>query len=133
MSGSLDHDRIRQLVDELSAALEARGVPGHVYLVGGGALITGYGRERTTKDVNARIDEAKDEVLAAAKTTAERNGLDERWLHVEAAQFVPRGEDVRAKTVLEQHRTRRHRRLGRVPAGNEGIHGPGAGPGSELL
>ena len=119
MSGSLDHDRIRELFDELSAALEARGVPDHVYLVGGGALVTGYGRERTTRDVDARIDEAKDEVLAAAKTTAERNGLHERWLHVEAAQFVPRGDYVRAKTVL--HRTRRRRPFGRVPASDEGI------------
>ena len=118
MSGSLDHDGIGQLFDKLSAALEARGVPSHVYLVGGGALITGYGRERTTRDLDARIDEAKDEVLAAAKTAAERNGLDERWLHVEAAQFVPRGED---------------RCFGRVPAGDEGIRGPGAGPGSELV
>ena len=99
MSGSLDHGRIRQLFDELSAALEARGVRGHVYLVGGGALITGYGRNRTTKDVDVRIDEAKDEVLAAAKTIAERNGLDDNWLDLEAAQFVPRGDDVRAKTV----------------------------------
>ena len=67
--------------------------PATCYLVGGGALVTGYGGERTTRDVGARIDEAEDEVLAAAKTTAERNGLDERWLHVEAAQFVPRGEN----------------------------------------
>ena len=44
MSGSLDHALIRQLFDELSAALEARGVRGHVYLIGGGAMITGYGR-----------------------------------------------------------------------------------------
>lgn len=36
MSGSLDHALIRQLFDELSAALQARGVRGHVYLVGGG-------------------------------------------------------------------------------------------------
>ena len=72
MSGSLDHALIRQLFDELSAALEARGVRGHVYLIGGGAMITGYGRNRTTKDIVVRIDEAKDEVLAARRpsTTA---------------------------------------------------------------
>ena len=91
MSGSEDHGRIRELFDELSAALEARGVRGHVYFVGGalitgcghvyrvggGALITGYGGDRTRKEVGVRIDEAKDEVLAAAKTVAERNGLDD--------------------------------------------------------
>ncbi len=99
MSGSLDHALIRQLFDELSAALEARGVRGHVYLIGGGAMITGYGRDRTTKDVDVRIDEAKDEVLAAAAAIGERHGLDERWLDLGAAQFVPRGDDVRAKTI----------------------------------
>ena len=72
---------------------------GHVYLLGGGALIAGHGKERTTKDVDVRIDAAKDEVLAAAKTIGKRHGLDERWLDLEAAQFVPRGDDVRAKTV----------------------------------
>ena len=66
MSGSLDHALIRQLFDELSAALQARGVRGHAYLVGGGAMITGYGRDRTTKDVDVRIDEAKDEVMTPA-------------------------------------------------------------------
>ena len=99
MSGSLDHALIRQLFDELSAALEERGVRGHVYLIGGGAMITGYGRDRTTKDVDVRIDEAKDEVLAAAAAIGERHGLDERWLDLGAAQFVPRGDDVRAKTI----------------------------------
>lgn len=99
MSGSLDRALIRQLFDELSAALEGRGVRGHVYLLGGGALIAGHGKERTTKDVDVRIDEAKDEVLAAAKAIGERHGLDERWLDLEAAQFLPRDVDVRAKTV----------------------------------
>ena len=65
MSGSRDHALIRKRFGELSAALEARGVRGHVYPIGG-AMITGYGRDRTTKDVDVRIDEAKDEVLAAA-------------------------------------------------------------------
>ena len=99
MSGSLDHALIRQLFDELSAALEAQGVRGHVYLLGGSALIAGHGKERATKDVDVRIDAATDEVLAAAKTIGERHGLDERWFDLNAAQFVPRGDDVRARTV----------------------------------
>ena len=95
-------------------------------------MITGYGRKRTTGDVDARIDEAEDEVLAAAKTTAERNGLDERWLHVKAAQFVPRVDDVRAKTVLRQHRIRCHRASAEYLLMMKGIRGLGAAPGSDL-
>ena len=99
MSGSLDHALIQQLFDELSDALEARGVRGHIYLLGGGALIAGHGKERSTKDLDVRIDAATDEVIAVAKTIGERHGLDERWFDVTAAQFVPGGEDIRAKTV----------------------------------
>ena len=38
-------------------------------------------------------------VLAAARVVGERHGLDERWLDLGAAQFVPRGDDIRAKTI----------------------------------
>ena len=38
-------------------------------------------------------------VLAAARVVGERHGLDERWLDLAAAQFVPRGDDIRAKTI----------------------------------
>ena len=53
MSGSEDHGRIRELFDELSATLDARGVRGDVYLVVVGAQITGYVGDRTRKDVGA--------------------------------------------------------------------------------
>ena len=96
MSGSLDQALIRQLFDELSAALEARGVRGHVYLIGGGAMITGYGRNRTTKDIDVRIDEAKDEVLAAAAAIGARHGLDERWLDIGVSMLSSASPQARA-------------------------------------
>ena len=71
MSGSLDRNRIMKLFETLSARLAARGIRGQLYIVGGGAMIVGYGRERTTRDVDARIEYAKDAVLAAAEEIAE--------------------------------------------------------------
>ena len=71
MSGSLDHALIRQLFDELSAALEARGVRGHVYLIGGGAMITGYGRVSRSR----RRPESEPRVRRAARGCRSRT----RW------------------------------------------------------
>ena len=76
MSGSLDRNRIMKLFETLSARLAARGIRGQLYIVGGSAMIVGYGRERTTRDVDARIEYAKDEVLAAADEIAAEQGLD---------------------------------------------------------
>ena len=49
-----------KLFARLSEDLEQQGLRGHVYLVGGAALIAGYGRARTTRDVDARIEDAKE-------------------------------------------------------------------------
>ena len=50
MHGSLSRDDILGLFDELSGSLRNRGVRGHVYIVGGAAMILGFRRERTTHD-----------------------------------------------------------------------------------
>ena len=68
MSGSLDHALIRQLFDELSAALEARGVRGHVYLIGGGA------RRRH----DHRLRQSKPQSEAAGKRAARSSGRARR-------------------------------------------------------
>ena len=54
-TASLDRSRIMKLFETLSARLAARGIRGQLYIVGGSAMIVGYGRERTTRDVDARI------------------------------------------------------------------------------
>lgn len=81
MSGSLDRSRITRLFGELSEELERKRVRGHVYVVGGAALIAGFGRDRSTNDVDGRITEAKADVLAAAARVGRRNGLPEDWLN----------------------------------------------------
>ena len=72
MSGSLDRSRITRLFGELSEELERKGVRGHVYVVGGAALIAGFGRARSTRDIDGRIVAAKGEVLAAAARVGRR-------------------------------------------------------------
>ena len=58
--------------------------------------IVGYGRERTTRDVDARIEYAKDEVLAAA----EEQDLDPNWLNENARLFMPPAQDDRTRTFF---------------------------------
>ena len=55
MSGFLDRSRIMKLFAELSEELERENLRGHVYIVGGAALIAGYGRQRSTHDVDGKI------------------------------------------------------------------------------
>ena len=90
MSGSLDRNRIMKLFEALSTRLTARGIRGQLYIVGGSAMIVGYGRERTTRDVDARIEYAKDEVLAAADEIAAEQGLDPNWLNETPSCSCPR-------------------------------------------
>ena len=89
MSGSLDRSRITRLFGELSEELERKRVRGHVYVVEGAALIAGFGRERSTNDVDGRIAEAKAEVLAAAARVGRRNGLPLRAEGRGLATLVP--------------------------------------------
>ena len=63
-------------------------------------MIVGYGRTRTTRDVDARIEHAKDEVLAAAEEIAAEQGLDPNWLNENARLFMPPAKDHRASTVF---------------------------------
>ena len=58
--------------------------------------IVGYGRERTTRDVDARIEYAKDEVLAAA----EEQDLDPNWLNENADCSCRRPRDDRTRTFF---------------------------------
>ena len=89
-----------KLFEALSTRLTARGIRGQLYIVGGSAMIVGYGRERTTRDVDARIEYAKDEVLAAADEIAAEQGLDPNWLNENARLFMPPARDDRARTVF---------------------------------
>ncbi len=119
MSGSLDRNRIMKLFEALSARLAARGIRGQLYIVGGSAMIVGYGRERTTRDVDARIEYAKDEVLAAAEEIAVEQSLDPNWLNENATLFMPPARDDSGTHRLQHARLGCDRRIGRAHAGDE--------------
>ena len=102
MSGSLDRSRIMKLFGELSEELERQGLRGHVYLVGGAALVAGYGRKRSTHDVDAKIVYEKQGVTEAARRLAEKHDLPANWLNENATLFIPHKEDSQAATVFNR-------------------------------
>lgn len=88
-----------RLFARLSEELERQGLRGHVYLVGGAALIAGYGRARTTRDVDARIEDAREQVLAVADRIGADEGLKRNWLNENARLFMTNTPDTAAKTI----------------------------------
>ena len=100
MSGFLDRSRIMKLFGELSEELERNGLRGHVYIIGGAALIAGYGRKRSTNDVDGKIVYEKLGVTEAARRLAERHDLPRNWLNENATLFMPHNDDSHATTVF---------------------------------
>lgn len=84
----LDADRIRALLTELGARLEARGIEGRLFLVGGAAMALAYSRRRVTRDLDA-VFEPKREVYEAAAEIASARGLPDGWLNDAVKGLLP--------------------------------------------
>ena len=68
--------------------------------MGGAALIAGYGRKRSTRDVDARIVYEKRGVSEAANALARKHDLPANWLNENATLFMPHKDDTQATTVF---------------------------------
>ena len=101
MAGSLDHDSLVELLDELARALERKRVRGHIYVVGGAAMTLSFSRERSTHDVDARIEHGHGAVTDAAREIGRTHGLGDSWLNEQATFYMPQAKDHRARTVYD--------------------------------
>ena len=87
MSGHLGRRRILELFDELSEELRFQGARAQIYIVGGAAMSLAFSRERTTMDVDARIDAGHYRLTDAVRTVGRRHeralslndGASRRW------------------------------------------------------
>lgn len=100
MAGLLDREEIESLLRDLGDRLEAQGVQGRLFVVGGAAMALAYGRGRATQDVDA-VFEPKDVVYAAARDVARDRGLAEDWLNDAVKGFLL-GSDPDASTHLDE-------------------------------
>jgi len=88
-------DDIRELLEELSRRLQARGVGADIYLVGGAAIAIEFDSRRSTTDIDA-VYHPEQTVQDVAKDMAQEMRLDPRWLNNAARAYIPDGQDVEA-------------------------------------
>lgn len=101
MSGPLGRDRILELFEELSEELRFSRARAQVYVIGGAAMSLAFDRERTTRDVDARIASGHHRLSLAVRKVGLRHGLPDTWLNEQATAWMPLADDARAQTLYE--------------------------------
>lgn len=94
----MDRDAIVGALTALGEELEARGVTGELYLVGGAAIALAFDQRRSTRDIDA-VFEPKLVIYEAAAVVAGRLGLPPGWLNDAVKGFLVPDPD--ASAVLE--------------------------------
>ena len=98
MSTGLGREDIRELLDDLSQELAARGARAELFLVGGAALAVAYDATRSTRDLDA-VFVPSDVVRQAAAAVADREGLAEDWLNDAVKGFLPAPTRMRSAST----------------------------------
>ena len=93
MSGLLGRRRLLEL--------RFQGARAQIYLVGGAAMSLAFSRERTTMDVDARIDTGHYRLTQAVQAVGRRHGLGDSWLNEQVTTALPREADVRPNTLYQ--------------------------------
>lgn len=88
MDSTFDRKELLDLLTQLGAELEAEGLHGQVFLVGGAALALAYDARRLTRDVDGMF-EPKARVYEAAARVAARNGLSDDWFNDSVKGLMP--------------------------------------------
>lgn len=97
---NLTRDELIQLLTELGAELDSRGVRGELFIVGGAAMALAFNARRLTCDVDA-VFEPRSVIADAARTVASRHGdLDSDWLNDAMKGFLP-GSDAAQKVIFD--------------------------------
>lgn len=95
----MDRDGIVAALASLGRRLEAEGLQGEMYVVGGAAMVLAYGARRSTRDVDA-VFEPKMAIYRLAADVAAELGLGVGWLNDAVKGFLA-GTDPLAAPVLE--------------------------------
>jgi len=95
----VDRNEILAALTALAAALDARGLTGEMYVVGGAAIAIAYDARRSTRDIDA-VFEPKIAIYEVAGEVGDRLGLPVGWLNDAVKGFLA-GGDPHATPVLE--------------------------------
>jgi hypothetical protein len=96
----LSKDDIVRLLNELADELEAKGVHGDIFLVGGAAMALVYSARRATRDLDA-VFEPKQVIYEVAHRVGARHGLPDDWLNDGVEGFLP-GSDPGATVFFDR-------------------------------
>ncbi len=95
----MDRNEILAALTALAAALDARGLTGEMYVVGGAAIAIAYDARRSTRDIDA-VFEPKIAIYEVAAEVGDRLGLPVGWLNDAVKGFLE-GGDPHATPVVE--------------------------------
>lgn len=85
----LDREAIVELLTQLGARLDKRGIEAELYVVGGTAMALAYNRSKVTRDIDAVFEPASI-VEAEAKAMAKRRrDLPDDWLNSRVKPLLP--------------------------------------------
>lgn len=84
----LTREEAEAALGELVAELAQREHRSKIYIVGGAALMLGFGARDATKDIDAVIT-PRNEIMPVVIEIARRRNLTDDWLNTAAAMYVP--------------------------------------------
>ena len=98
---ALSRADIETLLDALSERLHETQAFAKLHLVGSACIALAYERERTTLDIDARVDAGHSALEDAIREIAQEHDLPERWLNDQARGFIPEADDASSPTLYE--------------------------------
>jgi len=96
----LGREQVLDLLDELAGELEAAGLHGDMFLVGGAAMALAYDARRVTADLDA-IFEPKQAIYELAARIGARRGLPANWVNDAVKGLLP-GPDPAPLVLYER-------------------------------
>ncbi len=100
----MNRDEILAALRNLAAALDAKGISGDMFVVGGAAIAVAYDARRATRDIDA-VFVPKREIYETAEVVGRALGLPDGWLNDAVKGFLPPSTgvpDANAVPVLDE-------------------------------
>ena len=97
----LSKGELLELLDALAERLRRRRTVARLYVIGDACMALAYGRNRSTTDVDARVETGHSALLEACHEIAHERGLPQNWLNEQATSAIPRKPDRRAQTLYD--------------------------------
>ena len=116
-----------QLLEHLSERLRRKNTFAKLHVVGSACIALAYQRERTTEDIDVRVEAGDYALKEAIREIAQERGLPREWLNDQVRTFRPERRRSPAPHTLRIAVARRHRGKRRVPAGDEARSEPPKG------